>query len=681
MKVDTSQCQSFLSKVAKDLCQKKNQEVENLCLIFTNRRAIRFFSEEYAKEQEEFYWLPNCKTISDFVEEHSLYRLAQELSLIYVLYQSYKRIYYSYNPLAQGEQEETFESFYFWGKTILNDFDDIDKNLANAEKLYITLSEEKEIEALFDFLDPEQKDILSKYFDNFRKLYSTDSTLQHNFVSIWNCLLEIYNDYRKSLSALGIAYSGMMYRDLLERIEAKEICFEQEKFAFVGFNVLNKVERELFKAIRLSSSASFYWDYDTYYTEEKNREAGLFMRENLKDFPHNETFAQNNFSQIQSSDCHIEILSSAYETSQVFYIKQWVKGLELQYGESLQQNSLAIILQNEELLPFVLKSLPEQIAGFPTKVNITMGYAFKLSKLYSDMSSYLKEQSDKSIGIMEQLEGLIEFVKAEGKAENCENETKEAAYRTIVSLEDLKKTLGEIPQELPENFIHRTILRLLQRQTMPFESDATDGVQVMGLLESRNLDFMHILMLSCTNTLLPSIGNSLTFIPHSLRQIFDLTTTERKVAVFAYYFYRLLHNAKSIHYLYNTSSSSKDSEEMSCFLQQLRVELERKITCKTMSLSQTGDLLHKPLPDKCQEDLAKLLLSKSESDNEHSYLSPTFLTDYIDCPLLFYYKRILGLQAPKDTEDKLPLAFGTLFHNSAQIMEEKGRAVSFVDCI
>ncbi len=681
MSRDRIQSGSFLSKAAEDINLRANKEVANLTLIFTNRRAIRFFGEEYEALQEGFYWKPECRTISDFVEQYSPYSSAEELSLIYILYKSYKRIYYSHNPLSQTEEEEPFENFYFWGKTLLGDFDDVDKNLADAAKLYVTLSESKEMEDLFDFLEPEQKDILSKYFDNFRKLYCSESNLQHNFVRIWNCLLEVYDNYRKSLSELGIAYGGMMYRDLVEKIERGEVSFEGEEFAFVGFNVLNKVERELFKAIGLRSKADFYWDYDTYYTEDPIREAGLFMRENLRDFPHSESFSRNNFSQIQSSDCHIEILSSAYESSQALYIKEWIGSLEQQYGKSLRQNTLAIILQNESLLPFVLKSLPEQINGEPTKVNITMGYPFKYSSLYTDMSAWLNRHSETSLGAREQLEELVEFVKSKALEENSDNQTKEAAYRVVIALEDLGKTLRAIQEELPKDFVHRTIIRLLQRQTMPFESEATDGVQIMGLLESRNLDFSHVLMLSCTNTLLPSIGNSITFIPHSLRQVFDLTTTERKVAVYAYYFYRLLHNAKSIHYIYNTISSSKDSEEMSCFLQQLRVEFPLGIGYKTLSLSQKNEIISPCLPAKRPEDLSLLLKRKCNFENPHSYLSPSVLTDYIDCPLKFYYKHILRLEAPKEDDDKTSLVFGTFFHASAEHFELSGRKASLAECM
>lgn len=661
---------SFLRKVAEDVRLISNVDIPDLRLIFTNRRAIKYFVKEYEALCDGVCWLPRCETIDDFVRNCSPYKKAEELSLIYVLYLCYQKIYYSHNPLPEGAEAESFDSFYFWGKTILSDFDDVDKNLADAEKLYTTLSEEKEIEEMFDFLDTQQKTVLLQYFEDFKKLYSTDSDLKNNFVKIWNCLFEIYSDYRKTLAEKSIAYSGMMYRDVLERLLRNEISFEGETFAFVGFNVLNRSEKEIFKAIRNTNTVYFYWDYDTYYTGNKDNEAGLFMRQNIKEFPYKESFAGNDFSQIEKTDCKFNIISTTYESSQTLYIRQWIENLEREYGDTLKQNQIAIILHNENLLPFVFKALPDNINNEATKVNITMGYPFKFSNLYNDIAEFLNAESEKEGNCMQQLDSLADFLKRKGKEPDCDNEIKEAAFRSINILQDFKRTLVFIGNELPKNFVRKTLLRLLQKQSMPFESDAIDGIQIMGLLESRNLDFKHILMLSTTNGNIPSADNVVTFIPHSLRKIFNLTTSERKVAVIAYYFYRLLQNAKTMDFVYNMVSTNKDREEMSCFLQQLRVELRKPIRLKTLNFTQGKEILKIDLPSKRQETIEEIINTKSNVDDKSSYLSPSYLTTYIDCPLEFYYKNICRLKVLEQEEDKIPLAFGTLFHNSAQLLEE-----------
>lgn len=681
MKNNQIETKSFLRKVAEDVCKMPKEQLTDLILIFTNRRAIKYFEKEYKSMQEGVFMMPECKTINDFVTSLSPYKQADELSLVYLLYKSYSSIYYSKNPLSENEEAESFENFFFWGKTILNDFDDIDKNLADARKLYTTLSEEKEIDELFDFLDEKQKIVLLQYFNDFKKLYSGESKLKDNFVKIWNCLFDIYSDFKKRLSENSIAYSGMIYRELVERESNNEVLFGENVYAIIGFNVLNQSETLLFQQIRESNSTFFYWDYDTYYTEDKRQEAGLFMRENITKFPCSETYKENDFSQIKNNDSEINIIKTSYETSQVLYIRKWIKDLEERYGDSLRQNQIAIILLNENLLPYVVKALPNTINNQATQVNITMGYPFKFSNLYEEISIFLDKPENKSLSATEQIDKLIEFLKNKGKGETCSNEVKESVFRSIEKLTDFKQTIDFIKEELPETFIRKTILRLLQKQSMPFESDSINGIQIMGLLESRNLDFSHVLLLSATSTQLPGSVNSITFISNSLRRAFGLTTDDRKLAVYAYYFYRLLHNIKTIDIIYNSISANKDNEELSCFLQQLRLESSKQVSMQTLSFGTPKNEIQITIPAKEKSTIEDIISGKCNMENEKSFFSPSFLNSYLSCPLQFYYDKIKELKPSDEEADLQYLAFGSLFHNSAELFEKSNREKSYEDCI
>ena len=671
----------FLVALAENVSQMPQEDIQKLRLIFTNRRAIKYFLKEYRSIKQGVYFLPQCDTISDFVQQHSQLKIADELSLIYVLYNCYQQVWYSHNPLGKGEEKETFEQFYFWGKTILSDFDDIDKNLADASKLYITLSEEKEIEDKFDFLDQNQKEILSQYFADFKKLYSAQSSLQRNFTKIWNCLFEVYELYRKALAEHSLAYSGMIYRDLVERLQQGSESFGDDMFAFVGFNVLNQSEKALFTHIKNNNKALFFWDYDTFYTQSSSNEAGLFMRENIKAFAHDETFSQNDFSAIENNDCRLKIVSSTYSTEQTNYIRSWISNLEKEYGKSLQQSDMAIILNDENLLPFVLKSLPKTINNCQTKVNITMGYPFKFGKLYEQIADFLSQAGESDKTIKQQLGELTQFLIDTAQQPECEPKDKQACFSSIKTIEQFEQTLDFIDSELPANFVSKILLRLLKKRTMPFESDATDGIQIMGLLESRSLDFDHILMLSTGSSNLPKVSNTITFIPHSLRVCFNLTTDEKKTAVFAYYFYRLLHHAKTIDYVYSMVLSNKDAEEMSCFLQQLRVELQKPIKLLKLPRGENINRTTITLPPKDEQTIEQLLSGRREGDEKSSYFSASLLNSYISCPLSFYYERILKLKISEADEDYTYRALGNLFHQAAQIFEESNKSKSIETCI
>ena len=681
MKNNQIETKSFLRKVAEDVCKMPKEQLSDLILIFTNRRAIKFFLQEYKSLQDGVFMIPECTTINDFVTSLSPYKQADELSLVYLLYKSYISVYYSKNPLSENEEAESFENFFFWGKTILGDYDDIDKNLVDARKLYTTLSEEKEIDELFDFLDENQKIVLLQYFNDFKKLYSGDSKLKDNFVKIWNCLFDIYSDFKKRLSDNSIAYSGMIYRELVERESNNRDLFGENAYAIVGFNVLNRSETLLFQQIKESNSAFFYWDYDTYYIEDKRQEAGLFMRENITKFPCNETFRQNDFSQIRNNRNKINIIKTSYETSQVLYIEKWIKDLEQQYGERLQQNQIAIILLNENLLPYVVKALPNTINNQPTQVNITMGYPFKFTNLYEEISIFMDNSENKGLSAKEQINKLIDFLKEKGKSKNCSNEIKESAFRSIEKLEDFKQTIDFIGEELPEIFIRKTILRLLQKQSIPFESDSINGIQIMGLLESRNLDFDHVLLLSANATQLPGSVNSTTFISNSLRRAFGLTTDDRKLAVYAYYFYRLLHNVKTIDIIYNSISANKDNEELSCFVQQLRLELGKQVSMQTLSFETPRNEIQITTPAKEKSTIEDIISEKCDMENEESYLSPSYLNSYLTCPLQFYYDKIKRLRPSEEESDLQYIAFGSLFHNAAESFEKSNREKSYEDCI
>lgn len=652
----------FINKVAKDIAKHSNEYLLDLQVLFSNRRAIKYFKKELKEEKKETIFVPDCKSIADFVDEYSLLKTADEFSLIYQLFLSYKAVI--------GENDnETFESFYNWGKIILSDFDDIDKNLVDAKQVFQLIEEYKEIENAFDYLSEEQKELLNSFFTIFKD----KSELKSNFIRIWNCLFEIYCDFKENLQQQGIGYSGMIYRDFLDRIKNGEIAFRNQNFAIIGFNVLNKCEENIFKFLKSNYSVDFYWDYDEYYTKSDFQEAGIFMKENLKNFPHNQDFAKNDFNTITTNKEKINIIKTSFDNENTHYIKTWIKNLETKYKEDLEQNQIAIILGNENLLPFVIKSLPEKIGEKPTTVNIAMGYPLSNLPLFNEIEEKIDQIQKEEKSIIEQIDELCDFINSKGILA-YENKIKQSCFSIIKMLSDFKHTLSFNKIEfLQNNFLKKTLLFLLRRLHIPFESDAVDGLQIMGLLESRNLNFKHVLVLSANDENIPRVNNINSFIPFSLRNAFGLIDQKKKIAVFAYYFYRLFQSRKDLDFVYSTIGSGGKIKEITRFLLQLRLESTIDFEEKTISfpLSEQEEIKSDNLFKKIEEDL-EILKNKA--------FSASMINTYLDCGRKFFFKYVKNLEQVEESDISY-LAFGNLFHKSAEFFVASDYKAPTDECI
>ncbi|MFA6806246.1 MAG: PD-(D/E)XK nuclease family protein [Bacteroidales bacterium] len=724
---------SFLSSVAKNVSDHYKDDFQNLNIIFTNKRAKVFFNEALYDYLQKPFFSPQYYTINDFVGKYSQLVEADELILIYYLYVVYSEVYYRDKP---SSERESFEHFYFWGQTLLRDFDDIDKNLASAEQIFTNIENYKDLENKFEFLTPEQKELLNGFFEGCFKL-NVSSQIKERFIYVWNCLLEIYNIYKDKLRGLGIGYSGMLYRDLVDRLKKSEKIGDGA-YCVVGFNVLNNVEKEIFSWLRSNYETRFYWDYDDYYNKNILQEAGLFIRENIKTFPIPEDYDIDT-NLIGTRDQKIEIIATNNENSQVGYIDNWLQNL-VEKNSNLKQSDIAIILCNEDLLPSVLSALPENIGQDKTIVNITMGYKFIATSLYSLIDHYLKLQSslvrkktirlinilpfvqhsyfngkyNKVIGdlidnnalslsqeeinsfselspllthkstpqdLLSSIEDIIRIVVKDNISEEKEtkghNGIEEVLSETIFRLSNTINNLKDLFQndniDLSGNLLYQTIRNQLSSIIIPFEGDPINGIQIMGLLETRSLDFKHVLFLSTNDDVLPNVSQDTSFIPFTIRKAYNLTTIERKIAVFAYYFYRLFHHADSIHFLYNSSTTDVKPKEMSRFLQQLRIESGKEFIYNTL-ISSIKSLKDEEIRVEKKKEYFDKIIRKSED----RFLSPTYINDYLNCELKFFFKHIYSLEIVEEFDEEIQdNVFGTIFHDSAKefynrIIERKG---------
>lgn len=714
---------NFLSQVAINLAEQYKVDLSNLNIIFTNKRAKIFFNEALYEYLKKPFFSPQYYTINDFVSKYSSLIEAEEIVLIYNLYEVYSEVYYRDKPSTIIR--ETFEEFYYWGMMLLKDFDDIDKNLANAEHVFKHIEDYKDIENGFDFLTFEQKSLLQKFFTSSFN-FDSPTQIKDNFINVWNCLYDIYTLFKKRLRELGVGYSGMLYREVVEKLSEFERK-ENRVYCIVGFNVLNNVEKEIFTWLRNTYEARFYWDYDNYYVGNNNQEAGLFLRENIKNFPMPMDFKINT-DNIITNNQRIEIISCPNENSQTGYISKWIENLSAENRE-LEQKDIAIILCNEDLLPSVLNALPPNIGTETTKVNITMGFSFQLTSLFTLIDNYLNYQtalaktgssklkflipfiehnyfkgeyssiikelidnnaiylSDNEINSFKDISSLLnlksnsidlihalkEIIKiVSEKNVDVEIETihlaiedvlAESLYRFSNVLNNLEDLFIDNRIDIKGSLLYNTIRSALSGIIVPFEGDPINGVQIMGLLETRSLDFKHILFLSANDDFLPNANIDSSFIPFTIRKAYNLTTIERKIAVFAYYFYRLLQHSESVHFLYNSTSSDTKPKEMSRFIQQLRIETKKKITYSSIS-GGINPPKQKVINYKKENQHIEKVFEKATNQ----FLSPTYINDYLNCELKFFFKNILKLSASQDFEEEMQdNVFGTIFHACAKL--------------
>lgn len=305
--------QPFLQLVAHDLYTKIGNDLSRTVLVFPNKRANLFFNEYLAEESDQPIWSPAAMSISDLLQKLSVQKAGDPIRLVCELYKVFKE---------EIESRETLDDFYFWGELLISDFDDVDKNMVDADKLFSNLQDLKNLMDDYEFLDEEQEEAIRQFFQNFSIERRTE--LKEKFISLWDKLGIIYHRYRENLAELGIAYEGMLYRNVIEQLDTDRLKYD--KYVFVGFNVLNKVEKEFFQKLQKAGKAMFYWDYDLFYTQRISKhEAGEFIKRNLIDFPNE---LPESYFDIFRKPKKIRYISASTENAQARFLPEWVKATQ-----------------------------------------------------------------------------------------------------------------------------------------------------------------------------------------------------------------------------------------------------------------------------------------------------------------------------------------------------------------
>lgn len=719
--------QTFLQLVAQDLYQKIGNDLSRVAIVFPNKRASLFFNEYLAMQSDRPIWSPAYVSISELFRQLSPWKSGDPIRLVCELYKVFRE---------ETRSEETLDDFYFWGELLISDFDDVDKNLVDADRLFSNLQDLKNIMDDYDFLDSEQEEAIRQFFQNFSIERRTQ--LKEKFISLWDKLDDIYHHYRHNLAELGIAYEGMMYRYVMEELQPDKLKYEH--YVFVGFNVLNKVETKFFERLREAGKALFYWDYDVFYTRlprentpPYTHEAGEFILRNLKIFPNE--LPEAVFDTLRKPK-NVRFISAPTENAQARYLPEWIRSVtKRDLPETpVKEKENAVVLCNEALLLPVLHSIPSEVKN----VNITMGFPLAQTPVYSFVSAlielqttgyhrdtgryqyeavqsvlkhpYTRQLSTSAEGLEKQLtrdnrffplpselkqdtflgqiftpktglsalcQYLTEMLREVAVLYRKEQETddifnqlyRESLFKSYTLINRLLNLIDNGELNIQIETLRRLLCRLLATSNIPFHGEPAIGMQVMGVLETRNLDFRNLIMLSLNEGQLPKAGGDSSFIPYNLRNAFGMTTIEHKNAVYAYYFYRLIQRAENVTLLYNTASEGLNRGEMSRFMLQFLVESPHTISREYLEAGQSPQSGREISVEKTPEIITRMYERYDVNRHPRSLFSPSALNTYLDCRLKFYYRYVAGLKAPDEVSAEIDSAlFGTIFHRAAELV-------------
>lgn len=710
--------ESFLKLVAADLYKHTEGNLAHTAVVFPNKRAGLFFNEYLAQESDSPIWSPAYVSISELFRSLSPWEVGDPVKLVCELYKIFRR---------ETQSTETLDDFYFWGEMLISDFDDADKNKVDTDKLFSNLQDLRNIMDDYTFIDDEQEEAIRQFFQNFS--IERRTALKERFISLWDVLGNIYKGFRESLASQNIAYEGMMYRHVIEHLDVDKLPYE--KYVFVGFNVLNKVEHTLFTQLRDAGKAVFYWDYDEFYKRENRQavthEAGEFIRRNLRDFP--SPLPDKLFNNL-SKPKEVHYIASSTENAQARYLPQWIRN-----NLTTPEKETAVVLCNEALLQPVLHSLPAEVKH----VNITMGFPLSQTPVYSFLIAllelhthgfnfksgrytfqsvvtllkhpYTRQLTGQAELLEKELTGNNRFYPLPGELGKDEfltrlftplsgnlnlcirlSETlqqvagiyqtntsgtgdtdafnqlyRESLFKAYTTINRFRTLIEEDELTVQPETFRRLLVKVLSATNIPFHGEPAIGMQVMGVLETRNLDFRHLVLLSVNEGQLPKSGGDSSFIPYNLRKAFGMTTIEHKIAVYAYYFYRLLQRAERITLMYNTSSDGLNRGEWSRFMLQFLIEWPHPITRQFLEAGQSPQGTSPITVEKTPDVMRRMQSLFDVRANPKAKFSPSALNYYLDCPLKFYYRYVAGLSAPDEVSAEIDSAtFGSIFHYAAE---------------
>lgn len=717
-----------MQALAQNCHEQFGHQCDQLTVIFPNKRAGVYFADHLAQLYDQPVWSPTILSFEEFVEGKQEKNFADDLQMIFILYQAYQRIV---------KQPEDFDAFFPWGEMILKDFNDIDNYLVDVQHIFRVIKSQKELDEAFRHLSEQDQQTIQNFWKGF---LPTPNKKQHEFIATWSILAELYELFNQLLAEKGLIYKGRMFREFAEQKHSLELS---QSIWFAGFNALTKAEEQIIKSYLDQHSADIFWDVDNYYFQDKNQESGEFFRQYELDALFRPGIHRDLKNSIQNDSLQLNVLSAPMGMGQIKGAIQMLGDQDI-LNSNLSQT--LIVLTDESLLQPLLSALPESVDNF----NVTMGWSVAQSRIFILLLKIIRlhekyDPKNHAIHLKEVI-GLLTYHDLldisteeihEFESSCIEQNTVYPSYEVIVThfpalkailsackdvmeltvrltsfvadiktdeLSDIEKsaivlihgTLKRLNKALDHHDIalgfasfHKLFQKLGTTIKLPLSGDPKQGVQVMGILETRNLSFENVFIIGMNEGHWPKDSSNTSFIPYNIRKAFDLPTIEHQDAMQSYLFYRLLHSTKRMLVTYNNISEFNHNGEPSRYIRQLKYESgldvhESMLVSPVVAQTDSGITIEK------NADIARTMrryLSNGGSP-EHR-LSPSALNTYIDCKLRFYFQHIEGIKEPDELlEDMDPSLFGNLLHGAMEhlysgkklwAMQDVGDATTHLD--
>ena len=707
----------FLKQVARHYHSSGAGNISRLCFVFPNRRALRFFEhylgQEIAAGAKGPVVSPQMFTMNDFFYRATGEKPSDRIPLLLELYSCYKALYPECEPL---------DDFIFWGDALLGDFDDIDKYLVDPEQIFTNVSEFKEMQDDYSYLSDAQREAVLRFVGHFRN----PGAIKDGFLRIWRLLLPLYRSYREALKAKGLSYEGMVYRELAERLDAEgaaEIMGERfpwsDRFVFVGLNALNECEKILLRRMRRAQICEFCWDYRSDFVRNADNKSSFFLKEFVTEFPNSfepdpEGLPKTEFNVlsvpggIAQAKQLPEILARCtphpgIETAVVLpdenllipvlnSLPEHISKLNVTMGYPIGGSQMWALLTDLASLQLhlrrkdegwffyhrqvwalasnsIVKSVlsPEGVAILE-KVRNERKYFIPeadlkgdavIEALYSPVAVKSEADSAQVLAVCRWMQGVLTTVAPMLKNlpdMQLELDFAKVCYETLDRLSAYRLEL------MPQSFF-RLLGQALGSATVPFEGEPLEGLQIMGPLELRAMDFDNLVILSCNEGVFPRRSVSASFIPPQLRKGFGLPTYEYQDAIWAYYFYRMIQRCSRVWMVYDSRTDGLKGGEPSRYLRQLEMHFGVNFN-HFESRPQLGRVPAEADIPKTVADLDKLHAGS---------MSASSVKNYLDCPVKFYYAKVEGLKAEKEVSESLDAGMlGNVLHKTMQELYPAG---------